>query len=127
MKYLKEYNIHSKTFTQISIGESNKISDQMLEFTDAEMDIIKDIYSDDSLYEFTEDPNNKITIDIRLIYLSNDECDPCININKLPDEWYYIQFQNENVNINRSIYYKCDQMSGLKDCLIMLKNKYNLI
>jgi hypothetical protein len=118
MKYLKEYNQHNNSYSEIDSNEwDENISpfseiDNTIEFTDKDFKIVCNIFK----YTLLSPDNKIIYFDIQ-----NRAYNRNIFIVKHNDEWYYVRLTS---SINE--FYKCDQMSGLIDCLTMLKNKYNL-
>ena len=129
MKYLKEYSNY-ESYTKI---DGDGIFNTMLLtctglFADKEYDVIRNIFpnlkvkNDYDWFEFDDDE-----IRLKLITISNYGKFN-IAVFKEPDEWYYVKYiENHYDNLDgKNLYYKCDQLNGLKECLEMLKNKYNI-
>ena len=120
MKYLKEYNDHSKQFCKIDQNEFLDYVKKTLSFTTSEYNTIKSINDSAELYNSINkmDNFNRISLSIYKYDMYKSVRTKRITLYKTEDEWYYI-----SCNISSSLsFYRCDQMTGVLDCIEYIKN-----
>ena len=101
MKYLKEYHNDYEEFLYTGVIDTRETSS----ITDRELKSIKKIF-------------------IKADFESGIKDNKLININLHPRT---IVIFKDNDDYHNSVWYKCDQMHGLKSCIEEIKEVYNIV